>query len=261
MMGRTHATSGAVLSLMALPLLRQAHVVPPDPISTVAVVIAGAGGAMLPDLDHRHATVARSLPPVSNVAAVGVEKLAGGHRNGTHSLLGVAVFVLIAQSMNRLAAPLGTASGWLGLTARLDQLGGAELWGRIGLGLWLAFLFAVATAALRLQMQQTSKLHMVICLTVGVALVWTSAYTRFPTAAIPWAVGIGAASHILTDMLTKEGCPLAWPVLKTRVRMARITTDSPTERILIAPMLGLALVVLVTQELLASGAWELVTGR
>ena len=55
-----------------------------------------AGAALLPDADHRRATIAHSLPPVSNAICAGIGEVSGGHRNGTHSLLGIAAFTLLA---------------------------------------------------------------------------------------------------------------------------------------------------------------------
>ena len=54
------------------------------------------GAALVPDADHHNATIAHSLPPLSNAVCAGVGALAGGHRRGTHSLIGLAAFVAVA---------------------------------------------------------------------------------------------------------------------------------------------------------------------
>lgn len=51
---------------------------------------------MLPDADHHNATIAHSLPPLSNAVCAGIGKVAGGHRHGTHSVIGIAAFVFVA---------------------------------------------------------------------------------------------------------------------------------------------------------------------
>ena len=58
--------------------------------------MATAGTALVCDWDHRASTVAHALPPLSNLVARGIENASGGHRQGTHSVLGAAFFVLLA---------------------------------------------------------------------------------------------------------------------------------------------------------------------
>ncbi|GAB2733115.1 metal-dependent hydrolase [Nocardioides pakistanensis] len=221
MMGRTHATSGAVAYLAALPVLTH-YGVDVDPIAVVAGTVAAAGAAMLPDFDHQHATIAQALGPFTKALAQIIGAVSGGHRNGTHSLLGLGAFVYLSY--------------WIG------EAGG------IALGLWLAFLFAVATAALRLEMTRATSLHYLISGVGGVALVSTSAFAHFPVDVIPWAVGIGVAAHIAGDMLTKEGCPLLWPISRQRFKVLMLTTEGFTERTIIGPGLGLLAVVLTLYQ-------------
>lgn len=63
------------------------------------------------------------LGPVTKLLAIGIEKVSGGHRNGTHSLLDLAVTTAIAYG--------------------LVQFGGWPL------AIWLGFLLAVAWPACR----------------------------------------------------------------------------------------------------------------
>lgn len=221
MMGRTHATSGAVAYLAALPVL-DACGVDVEPLSVVVGTVAATGAAMLPDFDHEHATIAQALGPFTKALAMAVAVVSGGHRNGTHSVLGLGVFVALAVWMNHL--------------------------GGIALGLWLAFLFAVATAALRVKLSRATSLHYLICGAGGVALVSSTVFVAFPTTVVPWAVGIGVAAHIAGDMLTKQGCPLAWPVSKKRQRLATIQTGGTLESHLIGPVLGLVAIGLALTQ-------------
>ena len=225
MMGRTHATSGAVLALAAVPALR-AHGIDATGGSVIALAIAGAGGAMLPDLDHAHASIAQALGPVTKAIAGVVSAVSGGHRNGTHSILGIAAFTAIAVGINRA--------------------------GGIAVGLWLAFLFAIGTAAMRLSMSKTTTSHTVLCLLAGAALVSSSALKAFPFGILPWGVAIGATAHLLGDMLTTQGVPLLWPVSKFRFKVANLTTDHFTERYIVGPGLSL---VMVWQIIVLAG-WQ-----
>lgn len=92
--------------LVAIPAAPLAHLSIPELL--LGTVVA-AGAAMLPDIDHRESHVARTLGPLSRGLACAIGWLAGGHRRGVHSLLGVAVVTLLAF----FGVALRTASvGW-----------------------------------------------------------------------------------------------------------------------------------------------------
>lgn len=221
-MGRTHATSGAVAYLAVAPLLPSWLGVHPGPVGLAVGTVAAAGAAMLPDLDHQHATVAQSLGPITKAAATVVGAVSGGHRNGTHSLLGLVAF---------------TAAGW-----GLASLGG---W---ALGAFLGFLLAIASAALHVEMAKMTIAHTVVCITGAIGLLVLAGTDRFPPLVVAPAVAIGTAAHIAGDMLTKEGCPLGWPLLRTRLKVWTLTTDGPVERLVVGPALGVAALVLLVAQ-------------
>ena len=103
MMGYQHALSGTAAGQAAVPWLEHTYgLTDGQMLLTVAVA---TGAAMVPDLDQAGSTIGRSLGPVTNVVAQLLGFLAGGHRNGTHSLLGIAGFTGVAA----LAADTG---GW-----------------------------------------------------------------------------------------------------------------------------------------------------
>jgi hypothetical protein len=124
MEGHTHALSGAVTGAAAgiyvlhLPL-------------PATLLLAGltAGAAVLPDADHPSSTLARSFGFLTRAFAWTVGRVSGGHRHGTHSLAGIAVF---------------TGLAWLAVHYRHDDAG------RSGLGAVLALILAGALIALRL---------------------------------------------------------------------------------------------------------------
>ena len=213
MLGRTHATSGAVAVLALVPVLRD-HGVTVDGWAVPVAAVVGAGAAMLPDFDHHHATIARSVGPVTALLARGVGAVSGGHRNGTHSLLGVAFFT--------------------GLATFLTHVGG------LALGVFLAFLFAIASAALRLSMIRATVGHTLMCLGVGALLARGALADSFPVDVVPWAVAVGALTHLVGDMATVQGCPLFWPFHRHRYNYASLSTDHATERFVVGPALFLA---------------------
>src|SRR5512145_623683 len=76
-MGPTHALHGFTAGLAASQLA--GITAEPVGISTALVVgMLGAGAAVAPDLDHRNATVSRSLGPISWAASVGIRAASRG---------------------------------------------------------------------------------------------------------------------------------------------------------------------------------------
>lgn len=220
MMGRTHAASGAVATMLAMPTLSRFGL-DVTSLSVIAASVAGAGAAMLPDLDHPHATVAQSVGPFTRGIARVISALSGGHRHGTHSLLGVAAFT---------AATYGIA-----------------LAGHVYAGLWLAFLFAIATTAFGVPVNSNRMVHTVICLAGGALIAGTTAFLHYPLGALPWAVAIGAAAHLAGDALTKQGVPLMWPA-PWRFKVGNVTTGGSIDTAL-GWLLTFAYAVLVAYAL------------
>jgi membrane-bound metal-dependent hydrolase YbcI (DUF457 family) len=86
MLGRDHALTGAVVFAALAPVL---HV----PLAELpAGVVLGAGAGVLPDIDHPDSTIAESFGFLTEAFAKFMNFISGGHRHGTHSLIGVAVF-------------------------------------------------------------------------------------------------------------------------------------------------------------------------
>jgi len=218
MLGRTHALSGAVAVLALTPVLR-AHGVTIDAWAVPVAAVTAAGAAILPDLDHAHATPARSLGPLTAGLAWCVGAVSGGHRNGTHSILGLAAFT------------------WLAVF--LTHLGGLPL------GLFLSFLFAIASAALRVTMVRATVGHTLLCLLMGAMLTRGALLDSFPVEVVPWAVATGVTVHLIGDMATIQGCPLFWPFHGHRYNYLTLSTDHAVERYVVGPALTLAAAWLV----------------
>jgi membrane-bound metal-dependent hydrolase YbcI (DUF457 family) len=189
----------------------------PGPIGTVAFAGFTACCATLNDLDTRGSCAARSLGFLSEGFAWVVEHISGGHRHATHSVLGVAVF---------------TALAWLACIFRHAEHGRM----RYALIVFLALAIAAGLRALRLGG------HFADLLAIGaaVAVTWTS----WHLALIPLAVGLGCAVHILGDMCTVSGCPLAWPFTLRDFGLPRpvaFVTGTWRETWVVSPALLLAL--------------------
>lgn len=206
-MGHTHAASGAAAFLALTPLA--AHVAAPlTPAQTAAGAVLAAGAGITPDLDHSDASAAHTYGPPTRVIAAAIGWISGGHRNGTHSILGVAVFTAAAYAAT--LHPAGTVIAVALLTGfGLKALAPIH---------WTARVAAGAGAA---------------------ALTWW-----FPGLAawpvLPLAVAVGCAAHIAGDILTRPGCPLLWPASQGNTSIPLVDTDGWSEKWVVTPFVGVA---------------------
>lgn len=199
-MGYQHALGGAAAWLAVSPVVGATVGLTPGQVA-LGAVMSGAGG-LVPDLDQHGSTIARTYGPVTNVVARLVSVVSGGHRNGTHSILGVAAAGILTWVC---LVPAGFVFPvlWvlLGIGVRGLTLGSRPPRRRP----LTALLNAVAMAAVA-----------GFILATGVPLV------------VPVVAGVvvGAASHVALDMLTPQRCPLLWPVSKARHGVPLVTTGS-----------------------------------
>jgi membrane-bound metal-dependent hydrolase YbcI (DUF457 family) len=249
-MGRSHALSGWCAGLAVAPLVglnSLAQVVP--------FAAATAGYALLPDLDHPGASASRLLGPITGLVSRATrlssavlyaatkgprdEDSTGQHRHASHT-------VAAALLLGALTAGAGRAGGrWavlavamVGLVLAADVLGDWILAVVLAAGLWT------------------------------VAGPWLPGNTALPGTTVAaavqngldeiggWigvAVAVGMFVHCLGDSLTRSGCPWLWPIpirgetwFEIRPpRGLRFRTDSWVERLVIAPALVVAAVLLL----------------
>lgn len=204
MMGRQHALVGAAAWLAALPVVE-----PLEPAQQVTGLGLCVGASMVPDFDMPGSTIARTYGPVTNTIARGVAVVARGHRKGTHCLLGLAVLTAAAAALTITWQGIAAAV-WLllGTGARAAGMTDMDGPGRLRGPRWYRYLVGAVTNAL------TMALVTVLVLAVGVDV----------GPVLPWAVAVGAGSHIATDCLTDKGCPLLYPFSRRRFRIPLFTT-------------------------------------
>jgi membrane-bound metal-dependent hydrolase YbcI (DUF457 family) len=236
MLGRDHALSGAVAFAALAPLLHvtEAHL--------AAGVVLTAGAGVLPDIDHPDSTISRSFGFLTEWFAWVVDRLSGGHRHGTHSLFGIAVFTVgtYGAGLFQLSEPKAAAAGHLVFS-----------WHIVPAVLVLALLYSSALRALRIGG------HLGDLLGIGAAVItcFTGAdLERLPVGSwhIPLlavATALGCAAHIAGDELTHGGCPLFWPASMHEFhllpRPLQITTAKLAETWIIFPLLLVGLAVAV----------------
>ncbi len=202
MMGPSHAACGAA-AWVALTADYQLHLqdltvpigwgvldVGDAGVLTGALVTAGA--ALLPDLDHPDGTVARSLRPLSTWLARGICRLSGGHRRGTHSVLGVAVFTGLAAAAQKIGIPV-EGLGWVWPLAAVMSV----------------LLIAFAVQVLAFVPDRVAKLNWVVGIGLGVLV------GLHPPAHEWWfaaAVATGVVAHLAGGLVTTRGIHLLYPL-------------------------------------------------
>lgn len=219
MLARSHALSGALAGVAAGSLVMHE---PAGPLALLAGLTAAY--ALAPDMDACGSTEARSFGFVTAALAWCVRLVSGGHRHGTHSLLGVAAFTGVA---------------WAACLFR-------HAWpGRVVLFVILAVGLASAADALR---RGAAHAENVAALAGAGALCWTG----YGLALVPLAAALGTATHLAGDSLTRCGVPLLWPAtmreFHTLPRGLRFTTGHWPERWVVVPLLLAALAYLAWHD-------------
>lgn len=226
MMGPTHSASGAAAGIGTAIALASSGVVPVTAAEAVVFTGVTAGAALLPDLDHPSATIARTFGPVSKAASKLVNFLAGGHRKGTHTLIGVAV---------------ATAGTWA-----LVSMG--NVWATLGL------FFVLLTFTLHSWLRPVSEklgplgsFALAAAITTAVAYNLPSAMSA-PTLAL--AVAVGGLAHILGDAVTHSGVPTllsplgGWRTIHALPKGLRFSASGPMDKVLLFVFSATAAVLL-----------------
>jgi membrane-bound metal-dependent hydrolase YbcI (DUF457 family) len=220
MLGHDHALSGALAFAGIAPEL---HV---TGLHLAAGVVLTAGAGVLPDLDEPGSTIARTFGFLTGAFAWIVHKVSGGHRKGTHSIVGVAVLTAGAYGAGLWQAK----HPW---------------WHLIPVGLVLALLFSSGIRALRIGGHFADA--------AGIALAALVLWKRWDLVTVTWehvpmlagCVALGMLAHIAGDMITHDGCPLLYPLSKREFGLLpeplRITTNKLAEHWVISPLLAAGL--------------------
>lgn len=202
MMGHSHAISGMTAWLAATSTAGYAM----GHQTSATVVIGGsfvcAGAALLPDIDHQQATIAYSLPAVkvlgitvipspTKFIAKRVEDISGGHRHGTHSILGAIIFTLIALGADLIHVPVA------GKVLHLAS------------GALMLLMLAFALKALHVVGKYGAAAPWLIATAVAGYLTWFG--TDVSWAWVWVSIATGVVMHDLGDFSTEEGVPLFWP--------------------------------------------------
>jgi membrane-bound metal-dependent hydrolase YbcI (DUF457 family) len=192
--GKTHAAIAADVTLvgagLAFPALHLSLPAAGAALATVAVLAYGAGP--LNDIDLPGSTVSRSMGLLTRLFHALVVRVAGGHRHGTHSLVGVAVFTGLMEA---------------GVWYRHDWLGRIWLW--IFLTLILSSGLSTLNVSWKDRCFEFAGRHRDVLGGMAAAGMIATGW------GLQWAAGavaIGMTAHIAADSYTNEGCPWLWPL-------------------------------------------------
>jgi membrane-bound metal-dependent hydrolase YbcI (DUF457 family) len=235
MMGHSHALTGWCAGLAVAPMVGL-HTLP----EVLPFATASAGYALLPDLDHPHATASRFLGPVTGLLSKMLracsrglyaltkgprdENCTGTHRHMTHTV----AFALLL--------------GWL--ATGISELGGGwAVGGIIAFGLFLAA-------------DVLGDWLLVVSVTAAGFTAYVGGLDDALTSSTGWvgaAVALGCVVHCLGDAATKSGCPFLWPVpiagetwYELRPpKWLRFRTGGGVEKLLVVPACTVAGVLLL----------------
>ena len=177
MMGYSHTVSAAA---GWLALVETGVVQVPDTPTLVVTTLACAGAGMLPDIDHHNGSIANSIPPVSRWVARIVGAVSGGHRKGTHSILGLVAFWAIAY--------FSASISYNGIP-------------------WASLLLAAFSGGLALRVLGAPGGW------IGAIALGYAAYTTDSLTLLPWAFSVGATIHLIGDLLTTRGLLPLYPIV------------------------------------------------
>jgi len=208
MMGRTHALTGVAMAVTVTYFY-------PVPVAIgIAGSVACAGASLFPDIDHKDSHITRTFGPITKLLSWIMRTLSGGHRHGTHSLMGIAGIGALAQ---------------YGVQYRQD------LPARIILCTLMILAYSGAIRLLGIP----GWFDDIIPIPIVIGIV---CLTNIPLDFMPAALVAGCAIHVLGDMLTDSGCPLWWPFSLQRVKLAKLKAGGWTETHVIVPVLVVGVV-------------------
>lgn len=208
MMGPTHAATGALAGAgVAWYLESNSDVEITIPV-LIAVVWVTAGAAILPDLDHPQATIARTwgwvskwVSQVVNTVSEGVvnatrgrrdKPCENGHRMFTHTLLFAVLTTLVTYAFVSVAGMWGAA---------------IVLYVLISLGIQTLFR------------RQARKFGPIVANIAAIVLVWLVMRTAgelVSPVVLAAVVGLGCVVHMLGDLPTEAGIPVFAPFVSVQ---------------------------------------------
>lgn len=193
MMGAHHAITGAAawIAITATAPYLTTGLYPVSSVGVFTGAVVCAGAALLPDADHPNATIAHSVPVVGQAITGAIGKMAGGHRQGLHSVI-ATVGVLV---LSILLGFIHVQTTWAG---------------NLPIGAAIATVALVAFAAKALKLTRGGWiLPWILGVFVAAGIVFLAPKE---IAWLPIAITVGFVVHLVGDSLTIGGVPWLWPL-------------------------------------------------
>jgi membrane-bound metal-dependent hydrolase YbcI (DUF457 family) len=200
--GSTHAATGFLMGA-GIGLLTQigthAHgIAVADNIGRDLMYgVLAAGFALLPDADHPDATFAHAAGALSHGTSHLVAVVFGGHRQGFHSLFGIALMAVVTAACT-LWYPNKWALGGLALFIAVCVVAGLKATGFLRHG-----------GRGRNRHRGALRRALIGCSIAAAAIVTVRAD-------LWWLVALGMALHVFEDEFSGHGCALLWPLTNRR---------------------------------------------
>lgn len=211
MQGNTHRFGGilfgAAVSAVSIPLV---HIQNPIPVAGV-MMMGGAIGSLIPDIDHEGSLIGRKMKPVSHV----VRKVCG-HRGYTHTLLALFVYSLACMGLSKIIVHACEGENSFN--------------NKVFLGLITALVLGSATLFILNKFSHLVTRKEITKIVAGVALfgfIGGIYDTNIILHYVPiYLIGsmVGYLSHLFLDMLTVTGVPLFKPFTDHMFRIAKLRT-------------------------------------
>lgn len=222
MMGHSHALSGVVGWMAVVPLV-QGMEFPGlsfdlGPGEIVAGSLVCAGAALLPDVDHKSATVTKTYGKFTEILSDILNWAFGGHRMGTHSFFFAVLMGVMVQAL--------------------------ALWSELAVQIFVFLLIGIALQGLGFGMDRNRTASGVInaLATAAITLALFSSGVNYTWLGL--AVAFGVVLHFFGDMVTRMGVPIFWPFWKKRIGQGRgFATDGPVEQKVVTPLLTIGIII------------------
>lgn len=211
MMGKAHAITGTLAfacSTLVTPV--------GGPLALAIGFVMTTGGALLPDIDHPDSTATKTYGPVTKVLSWVVDKVSGGHRRGTHSILGIGLLWFALHQAN---------------------LYRHQTWSNVLLILVMSLAASSAVRLLRIRGWVDDLLPIPIMVLLVLLPVDLSAVAP--------AIALGCFAHVLGDMVTPQGCPVFWPLSNKNYSFKLFKAGAWPERWIVIPFSALSVVGIV----------------
>lgn len=227
MKGTSHAITGAaawVAVSVPLDLTPAAR-----PFEIVLGCFVAGGAALAADWDHAGTTISKSLGFVSLFISKVINFVSGGHRKGTHSILGTLAFALLMWGSTQLVT-----NGMVIAPAII--------------AFFLASLFFSITSETFLGRISKFAILGSVATTVAV-FVMTASDTQIPLdprEGLNWFLAsavVGYIAHIIGDFITTAGVPLLHPFTNYHFKFPILGNAGSFREKLFVPGVTIAVVV------------------